>query len=46
MASGVVPAAFILAAIAAVNAYPLTEARFREIVREVAERRAARPEAT
>jgi glucuronide carrier protein len=45
-AAGVVPAAFILAAIAAVSAYPLTEARFREIVREVAQRRAARSEAT
>jgi glucuronide carrier protein len=44
VASGVVPAAFILAAIATVNAYPLTEAKFQEIVREVAERRAARSE--
>ena len=45
-AAGLVPAAFILAAIVAVSAYPLTEARFREIVREVAERRAARAEGT
>jgi glucuronide carrier protein len=44
VASGLVPAVFILAAIAAVSAYPLTEARFREIVREVAQRRAARAE--
>jgi glucuronide carrier protein len=41
IAAGLVPAAFILLAIAAMSAYPLTEARFREIVREVAERRAA-----
>jgi len=41
-AAGVVPAAFILAAIVAMSAYPLTEARFREIVREVAQRRARR----
>jgi Na+/melibiose symporter-like transporter len=40
-AAGVVPAAFTLAAIAAMSAYPLTEARFREIVREVARRSAA-----
>jgi glucuronide carrier protein len=39
-AAGLVPAAFILAAIAAMSAYPLTEAKFREIVREVARRRA------
>ena len=39
------PAAFILTAIAVMSAYPLTEARFQEIVREVAERRAAREEA-
>jgi glucuronide carrier protein len=39
-AAGLVPAAFILAAIVAMSAYPLTEARFREIVREVAQRRA------
>ena len=41
-AAGLVPAAFILAAIATMSAYPLTEARFREIVREVAQRRAGR----
>jgi len=39
-AAGLVPAAFILGAIALMSAYPLTEARFREIVREVAARRA------
>ncbi len=44
-AAGLVPAAFILAAIAVMSAYPLTEARFREIVREVAQRRAAHEEA-
>jgi hypothetical protein len=42
VAAGLVPAAFILAAIAAMTAYPLTEDKFREIVREVAERRASR----
>jgi glucuronide carrier protein len=40
-ASGIVPAAFILGAIAIMTAYPLTEERFREIVDEVAARRAA-----
>jgi glucuronide carrier protein len=40
-AAGFVPAVFILAAILVMSAYPLTEARFREIVREVAQRRAA-----
>jgi glucuronide carrier protein len=40
-AAGLVPAAFILGAIAVMSAYPLTEERFREIVREVAARRAA-----
>ena len=39
-AAGLVPAAFILGAIAVMSAYPLTEAKFREIVREVAARRA------
>ena len=39
-AAGLVPAAFILVAIVAMSAYPLTEARFREIVREVAQRHA------
>jgi glucuronide carrier protein len=43
-AAGLVPAAFILAAIVAMSAYPLTEERFQQIVREVAQRRAARPE--
>ena len=41
-AAGLVPAAFILGAIAVMSAYPLTEERFREIVREVAQRRARR----
>jgi len=40
-AAGLVPAAFILGAIAVMAAYPLTEQRFQEIVREVAARRAA-----
>jgi glucuronide carrier protein len=40
--AGILPAAFILAAVAVMTRYPLTEDRFREIVREVAERRAAR----
>jgi glucuronide carrier protein len=40
-AAGLVPAAFILGAVAIMSAYPLTEERFREIVREVAARRAA-----
>ena len=44
MSAGVVPSAFILAAILAMSAYPLTEAKFQEIVREVAQRRAARQE--
>jgi Na+/melibiose symporter-like transporter len=35
----VVPAAFILISIAIMAFYPLTEIRFREIVREMAERR-------
>jgi glucuronide carrier protein len=43
-AAGVVPAAFILAAIVAMSAYPLTEEKFREIVGEVAQRRAAQQE--
>ena len=42
VAAGLVPAAFILGAIAVITAYPLTDDKFREIVREVAERRAAR----
>jgi glucuronide carrier protein len=43
-AAGFVPAAFILGAVAIMSAYPLTEERFREIVRELAARRAARSE--
>jgi glucuronide carrier protein len=39
-AAGIVPAAVILGAIAVMSTYPLTEAKFKEIVREVAERRA------
>jgi glucuronide carrier protein len=41
-AAGVVPALFILIAIAIMAAYPLTEEKFQEIVRDVAARRAAR----
>jgi glucuronide carrier protein len=41
-AAGIVPAAVILGAIAVMSAYPLTEAKFQEIVRELAERRAGR----
>jgi glucuronide carrier protein len=44
-AGGLVPAGFILGAIAIMSAYPLTEASFREIVRELAQRRAADREA-
>jgi len=39
-AAGLVPAAFILGAIALMSAYPLSEAKFQDIVREVARRRA------
>jgi glucuronide carrier protein len=42
VAAGLVPSAFILGAIAVMTAYPLTEDKFREIVHELAERRAAR----
>jgi glucuronide carrier protein len=42
IAAGVVPAVVIVVALAIMFAYPLTEARFREIVREVAQRRLAR----
>lgn len=42
IAAGVVPAAVILIALAIMFKYPLTEARFRDMVREVAERRFAR----
>jgi glucuronide carrier protein len=41
-ATGYVPAAFILVAIAIMYFYPLTEARFTQLVAETAERRAAR----
>jgi glucuronide carrier protein len=44
-AAGLVPAAFILAAIVVISAYPLTEAKFRHIVRDVAQRRVARSKA-
>ena len=40
--AGLVPAAFILAALGIMAGCPLTEERFRQVVREVAERRAAR----
>jgi glucuronide carrier protein len=40
-AAGLVPAGFIVAAILVMSAYPVSEARFREIVRELAQRRAA-----
>jgi glucuronide carrier protein len=40
--AGLVPAAFILGALAIMARYPLTDARFLQVVREVAERRAAR----
>jgi glucuronide carrier protein len=42
IAAGAVPAVFILVALAIIATYPLTEDRFRRIVRQVAERRAAR----
>jgi glucuronide carrier protein len=45
-AAGLVPGAFILIAVIIMAAYPLTEDVFRRIVREVAERRAARDVAT
>jgi glucuronide carrier protein len=40
--AGIVPAVFVAVAMAIMAAYPLTETKFREIVRDVAERRAAR----
>jgi glucuronide carrier protein len=40
LTAGLVPAAFILVAVAIMAAYPLTEQRFRQIVAEVAQRRA------
>src|SRR3954451_23082223 len=42
IAAGVVPAVVIGIALAIMFAYPLTESRFRELVREVAQRRVAR----
>jgi len=42
IAAGVVPAVVIGIALAIMAAYPLTEARFRDLVREVAQRRVAR----
>jgi glucuronide carrier protein len=42
IAAGAVPAVVILVAIFIMTAYPLTEDKFRQIVREIAERRAAR----
>jgi glucuronide carrier protein len=42
IAAGVVPAAVIVIALGIMFAYPLTEGRFRDIVREVAQRRVAR----
>src|SRR4051794_40535467 len=42
LAAGVVPAVVIAIALAIMYAYPLTEAKFRDMVREVAQRRLAR----
>jgi glucuronide carrier protein len=42
LAAGVVPAAFVIVSLAIMAIYPLTETRFRQIVRETAERRIAR----
>jgi glucuronide carrier protein len=42
LAAGFVPAAFVIVSLAIMAIYPLTEARFRQIVRETAERRIAR----
>jgi glucuronide carrier protein len=44
--AGLVPAGFIVIAVIIMVAYPLTEDTFRRIVREVAERRAARDAST
>src|SRR4051812_10230523 len=41
LAAGVVPAAFVVISLAIMAIYPLTEARFRQIVRETAGRRIA-----
>jgi glucuronide carrier protein len=42
LAAGFVPAVFLVLSLAIMAVYPLTEARFRQIVRETAERRIAR----
>lgn len=42
IAAGVVPAVVIAIAVAIMFVYPLTESRFRELVREVSQRRVAR----
>jgi glucuronide carrier protein len=42
LAAGFVPAFFLVVSLAIMAIYPLTEARFRQIVRETAERRIAR----
>jgi len=42
IAAGALPAGLIIIALAIMFAYPLTEGRFREMVREVAQRRVAR----
>ena len=42
LAAGFVPAAFVIVSLVIMAIYPLTEARFRQIVRETAERRIAR----
>jgi glucuronide carrier protein len=44
LAAGFVPAAFVIISLLIMAIYPLTEARFREIVMETAERRIARLE--
>ena len=42
LAAGFVPAVFLVLSLVIMAIYPLTEARFRQIVRETAERRIAR----
>ena len=42
LAAGIVPAAFVVVSLLLMAIYPLTEAKFREIVRETAARRIAR----
>jgi glucuronide carrier protein len=42
LAAGFVPAAFVVISLLVMAIYPLTEARFRQMVRETAERRIAR----